>query len=363
MDRPFGLLAELTYACPLHCPYCSNPLNLDGYRDELTTAEWQRVLAQARELGVLQLHLSGGEPLQRRDLVEITRTASELGLYTNLITSALGLSSRRAGQLRNAGLDHVQISIQADEPTLSDRIAGTPSFGRKITAARLVKELGWPLTLNVVLHRHNIDRIARILDVAEELGADRVELANTQYYGWAWRNRAELLPSRAQLKRAEVVVRAAHARLKGQMEIIYVVPDYYSRYPKPCMGGWGRRQLTVVPNGDTLPCPTAHNLPLPRASVREHSLAWIWEDSPLFRRFRGTDWMPDPCRSCDRRDLDFGGCRCQAFLLTGDAVRTDPVCHLSPDHEIVAEAVEAANQMARPRSAVLTPRPHPSRSI
>jgi pyrroloquinoline quinone biosynthesis protein E len=361
MHRPFGLLAELTYACPLHCPYCSNPLTLDGYRDELTTAEWQRVLAEASELGVLQLHLSGGEPLQRRDLAEITRTASELGLYTNLITSALGLSSRRAEQLRNAGLDHVQISIQADEPILSDRIAGTPSFGRKITAARLVKEMGWPLTLNVVLHRHNIDRIARILDVAEELGADRIELANTQYYGWAWRNRVELLPSRAQLKRAEVEVRAAHARLKGQMEIIYVVPDYYSRYPKPCMGGWGQRQLTVVPNGDTLPCPTAHNLPLPRASVREHSLAWIWEHSPVFQRFRGTEWMPDPCRSCDRRDLDFGGCRCQAFLLTGDAVRTDPVCHLSPDHAIVAEAVEAANQMTRPRAAVLTPRPHPGR--
>ncbi len=215
----------------------------------------------------------------------------------------------------------------------------------------------------MVLHRHNIDKVARILDLAEELGADRIELANTQYYGWAWRNRDGLLPSRGQLERAEVVVRAAHTRLKGQMEIIYVVPDYYSRYPKPCMGGWGRRQLTVVPNGDTLPCPTAHNLPLPRASVRQHSLAWIWEHSPLFQRFRGTDWMPDPCRSCDRRDLDFGGCRCQAFLLTGNAARTDPVCHLSPDHGIVAEAVKAANEVARPREVVLTPRPHPSRSV
>jgi PqqA peptide cyclase len=364
MDRPFGLLAELTYACPLHCPYCSNPLNLDAYREELSTAEWQRVAAEARELGVLQLHLSGGEPLQRRDLVEITRTASELGLYTNLVTSALGLSARRAEQLRSAGLDHVQISIQADEPGLSDRIAGTPSFGRKLAAARLVKELGWPLTLNVVLHRHNIDRIARILDLAEDLGANRIELANTQYYGWAWRNRDGLLPTKAQLERAEVVVRAAHARLKGQVEIIYVVPDYYSRYPKPCMGGWGRRQLTVAPNGDTLPCPTAHTLPLPRASVREHSLAWIWEHSPLFQRFRGTDWMPDPCRSCDRRYLDFGGCRCQAFLLTGNAARTDPVCHLSPDHEIVAEAVKAANEVVRRRAvALLTPRPHPSRTV
>ncbi len=363
MDRPFGLLAELTYACPLHCPYCSNPLNLGGYREELTTAEWRRVLAEARELGVLQLHLSGGEPLKRRDLVEITRTASEMGLYTNLITSALGLSSRRAEQLRSAGLDHVQISIQADEPALSDRIAGTPSFGRKLAAARLVKELGWPLTLNVVLHRHNIDRVGRILDLAEELGADRIELANTQYYGWAWRNRDALLPNRAQLERAEAVVRAAHARLKGQMEIIYVVPDYYGRYPKPCMGGWGRRQLTVVPNGDTLPCPTAHTLPLPRASVREHSLAWIWEHSPLFQSFRGTDWMPDPCRSCDRRDLDFGGCRCQAFLLTGNAARTDPVCHLSPDHEIVAKAVRIANEVEWPRAVALTSRPHPNRAV
>ena len=363
MDRPFGLLAELTYACPLHCPYCSNPLNLGGYREELTTAEWRRVLAEARELGVLQLHLSGGEPLKRRNLVEITRTASEMGLYTNLITSALGLSSRRAEQLRSAGLDHVQISIQADEPALSDRIAGTPSFGRKLAAARLVKELGWPLTLNVVLHRHNINRVGRILDLAEELGADRIELANTQYYGWAWRNRDALLPNRAQLERAEAVVRAAHARLKGQMEIIYVVPDYYGRYPKPCMGGWGRRQLTVVPNGDTLPCPTAHTLPLPRASVREHSLAWIWEHSPLFQSFRGTDWMPDPCRSCDRRDLDFGGCRCQAFLLTGNAARTDPVCHLSPDHEIVAKAVRIANEVEWPRAVALTSRPHPNRAV
>jgi pyrroloquinoline quinone biosynthesis protein E len=353
------LLAELTYACPLHCPYCSNPLNLGDYREELTTPEWQRVLAEARELGVLQLHLSGGEPLQRRDLAEITRSAHELGLYTNLITSALGLSPRRAEQLRTAGLDHVQISIQADEPALADRIAGTPSFERKMAAARLVKELGWPLTLNVVLHRHNIDGVARVLDVAEELGADRIELANTQYYGWAWRNRDALLPGRAQLERAEGVVRAARERLKGRMEIIYVIPDYYSRYPKPCMGGWGRRQLTVVPNGDVLPCPTAHALPLPRASVREHPLAWIWERSPLFQRFRGTDWMPDPCRSCDRREVDFGGCRCQAFQLTGDAARTDPVCHLSPDHGIVAKAVQAAGGVARPREAVLIPRPHP----
>ena len=353
MDRPFGLLAELTYGCPLHCSYCSNPLDLAAYRDELTTPEWRRVLAEARDLGVLQLHLSGGEPLLRRDLAEIVRGAGELGLYTNLITSALGLTARRAEQLRAAGLDHVQISVQADEPVLSDTLAGTPSFQRKVTAARLVKELGWPLTLNVVLHRHNIDRMDRVLDLAEDLRVDRIELANTQYYGWALRNRDGLLPSRAQLERAEVVVRAARERLRGRMEIIYVLPDYYSRYPKPCMGGWGRRQLTVVPDGGVLPCPTAHDLPLPRASVRDHSLAWIWERSELFQRFRGTDWMPEPCRTCDRRELDFGGCRCQAFQLTGDAARTDPVCHLSPDHAIVAEAVQAANELTGPGGALI----------
>jgi PqqA peptide cyclase len=317
------------------------------------------VIDEAAELGVLQLHLSGGEPLQRRDLVDIVRFASGHGMYTNLITSASGLSSRRAELLRDAGLDHVQISIQADERALSDRIAGMPSFERKLAAARLVKELGWPLTLNVVLHRHNIDRIGHILDLAAEVGADRIELANTQYYGWAQRNREALLPSRAQLERAEAVVRAARERLRGQMEMIYVIPDYYSKYPKPCMGGWGRRQLTVVPNGDVLPCPTAHTLPLPQASVREHSLAWIWQQSPLFRRFRGTDWMPEPCRSCARRDIDFGGCRCQAFQLTGDATRTDPVCHLSPDHGIVANAVQAASEAVQPREAILIPRPHP----
>ena len=361
MDRPLGLLAELTYGCPLSCPYCSNPLNLADYRDELTTMEWQRVLGEARELGVLQLHLSGGEPLLRRDLVEIVQTATELGLYTNLITSAIGLSRRRAEQLRAAGLDHVQISIQADEPVVSDRIAGTPSFERKVEAARLVKELGWPLTLNVVLHRQNIDGIPELLRLAEEVQADRVELANTQYYGWALRNRDALLPSKAQLERAETVVRAARARLAGRMDVSYVLPDYYSRYPKPCMGGWGRRQLTVTPNGDALPCPAAHALPLPRANVREDSLAWIWTESPLFQRFRGTDWMPQPCRSCDRREIDFGGCRCQAFQLTGDAARTDPVCQLSPDHGIVVATVQAANAGTRPAEDALIPRPHRGR--
>jgi PqqA peptide cyclase len=315
---------------------------------------------------VLQVHLSGGEPMQRHDIVDLVQCANTLGLYTNLITSGLGFSTRRAEQLRDAGLDHVQVSIQADERDLSDQIAGTASFERKHEVTRLVKKLGWPLTLNVVLHRQNIDRIGAILDMAAVMGADRIELANTQYYGWAGRNRAELLPSRDQLERAETAVRAARGRLGDRMEIIYVIPDYYSQYPKPCMDGWARRQFTVVPNGEALPCPAAHELArglrLPSTNVREHSLEWIWAESPLFKQFRGDEWMPDPCRSCDRREIDFGGCRCQAFALTGDAARTDPVCHLSPDHGLVEAAVMAANDPTRPRDGVMIPRPNPGRT-
>jgi pyrroloquinoline quinone biosynthesis protein E len=363
MARPFALLAELTYDCPLHCAYCSNPLDLADYTEELTTAQWQRVMTDARELGALQLHLSGGEPLRRRDVVDLVRTGRELGMYSNLVTSALGLSPARAEQLREAGLDHVQISVQADEPILADRLAGTPSYERKLAAARLVKELGWPLTVNVVLHRQNLDRIDGILELVEEMGADRVELANTQYYGWAWRNREGLLPSRAQLEHAEVAVRAARERLQDRMQILYIIPDYHEKYPKPCMGGWASRQLIVTPNGDALPCLAAHELPLPRTNVREHPLSWIWDESPTFQRFRGTDWMPDPCRSCERRELDFGGCRCQAFQLTGDAARTDPVCHLSPDHALVTDAVRAADDPARPSELTLAPRRHPRTSV
>jgi pyrroloquinoline quinone biosynthesis protein E len=303
------------------------------------------VFTEARNLGVLQLHLSGGEPLQRRELLELIRRARALGFYTNLITSALSLTAAKAEQLKEAGLDHVQISIQAADPLLSNRIAGTRSYQQKVAAARVVKALGFPLTLNVVLHRHNIDQIAAILALAEELSADRVELANTQYYGWALRNRAALLPTREQLQQAEPIVRAACERLKGKMQVIYVLPDYYSQYPKPCMGGWGRQQLTVAPNGDVLPCPAAAQiLDLPIENVRYHSLSWIWEESVSFKRFRGTDWMPEPCHSCPRQSIDFGGCRCQAFQLTGNAAATDPVCHLSPDHAIVTDIVNTVNE-------------------
>ena len=343
-NRPFGLLAELTYRCPLHCPYCSNPVNLAAYRDELALEEWTRVFTEARNLGVLQLHLSGGEPLQRRDLVELIARARALGCYTNLITSALSLTLTKAEQLKAAGLDHVQISIQAADPLLSDRLAGTPSFRQKIAAARTVKALGFPLTLNVVLHRHNIDQIRTILALAEEVSADRIELANTQYYGWALHNRAALLPTWEQLQQAEPVVRAAREHLAGRMQIIYVIPDYYSQYPKPCMGGWARHQLTVAPNGDVLPCPAAAQITgVPSENVRHRSLSWIWDESALFNRFRGTDWMPEPCRSCPRQTIDFGGCRCQAFQLTGNAAAADPVCHLSPHHRIVADTVQRVN--------------------
>ncbi|NLS09905.1 pyrroloquinoline quinone biosynthesis protein PqqE [Nesterenkonia sp. MY13] len=365
MEQPFGVLAELTYACPLHCGYCSNPVEMERYRNELTTEEWQRVFAEAADLGVLQLHLSGGEPMLRKDITELVGTAHDLGMYTNLITSGLGFNRRRAEALREAGLDHVQLSIQADEQTLSDKIAGTTSFERKQEVAELVQELDWPMTLNVVLHRQNIDRIGGILEMAHRMGADRVELANTQYYGWAGLNRSQLMPTREQLAEAETVVREAKERLGTSMEIIYVIPDYYSSYPKPCMDGWARRQFTIIPTGEALPCPTAHEVirghGLDPVTVREHSLQWIWESSPVFNLFRGTDWMPEPCSSCPRKEIDFGGCRCQAFALTGDAARTDPVCHLSPDHELVTGAVEAANDPTRPQPGELIPRPNPGR--
>ena len=343
-SRPIGLLAELTYRCPLRCPYCSNPFELAAHRDELTLAEWTRVLSDARQLGVMQLHISGGEPLLRRDLVSIVAQAGALGLYTNLITGGVGLTPSLLERLTQAGVNHVQVSFQAAEVALADRLAGTRSHAGKRAAARAVKALGLPLTVNVVLHRENIDQMTAIIDLAEELAADRLELANTQYYGWALHNRAALLPTREQLRRAEPIVRAACERLAGQMRIIYVIPDYYSDYPKPCVGGWGRQQLTVTPRGDVLPCQAAGQVPgLPVENVRRCSLAWIWNDSPMFNRFRGTDWMPEPCRSCPRQHVDFGGCRCQAFQLTGDPTATDPVCQLSPHHDLVADAVRLAN--------------------
>jgi len=300
------------------------------------------VLVEAAELGVLHVGFSGGEPLQRRDLEELVASARATGLYSNLITSSLGLTRRRAEELKAAGLDSVQISFQSDEESLADSIAGAKAHSKKVEAARLVREIGLPLTVNVVLHRGNIERLAEIIVLAESLGAERLELANTQYYGWAFKNRAMLLPTRFQIEIAAQLAREASKRLFGRMEILFVVPDYYSSRPKPCMNGWGRRHLTVNPIGKVLPCPTAGEIKQLRFdNVRSRPLMWIWSESEAFNRFRGTGWMPEPCRSCEFREIDFGGCRCQAALLTGDATVTDPACELSPFRHEMTGFVES----------------------
>ncbi|MGO8699485.1 MAG: pyrroloquinoline quinone biosynthesis protein PqqE [Limisphaerales bacterium] len=346
-DRPYLLLAELTYGCPLHCPYCSNPV---AYPDgqELSTEEWRRVFEEAAQLGVLHLGFSGGEPLRRADLASLVAAARAVGLYTNLITSALGLQRQRAAQLREVGLDSIQISFQAEQESLADQIAGTPAHAIKLQAAKVARELGFPLTVNVVLHRGNIDRLEQIIGMAERLDAERLELANAQYYGWAFQNRAALLPTRDQITRAVETVAAQKKRLLGQMEILFVTPDYYSDRPKPCMNGWGRRFLTVNPVGDVLPCPTASAIKgLRFDNIRAKPLAWIWGQSESFNRFRGTQWMPAPCCECPLREVDFGGCRCQAALLTGDAGATDPACALSPYREKLIGFVESVQEVAK----------------
>jgi len=346
--RPYALLAELTYQCPLHCPYCSNPVRYPQ-GEELATAEWQRVFAEAARLGVLHLGLSGGEPLARRDLADLVAGAREAGLYSNLITSAVGLDQKRLADLQQAGLDSIQISFQSDEAGLGDVIAGANVHRRKLEAARLVRESGLPLTLNVVLHRANIDRLETIIALAEHLGAIRLELANVQYYGWGHLNQAQLMPTRAQVESAIPIASMARERLVGKMELVYVLPDYYETRPKPCMQGWGRRYLTVNPVGNVLPCPNATSIEkLQFDNVREHSLAWIWNESASFNQFRGTDWMPLPCRECPQREVDFGGCRCQAALLTGDAFATDPVCTLSPHRDRVDRILSALADDAVP---------------
>jgi PqqA peptide cyclase len=339
VPRPLGLLAELTHRCPLGCPYCSNPLALDRRADELDTATWARVFTEAAALGVLQIHLSGGEPAARRDIVEITASAHDAGLYTNLITSAVGLTAKTLAALVAAGLDHVQISIQDSETASADRIAGyRGAYERKRTLAAEVIRHKLPLTVNAVMHRANIEHIEAMVDLALALGASRVEIAHVQYYGWALKNRAALMPTRPQVERAAAQVEELRSRHHGRIVIDAVVPDYYARLPKPCMGGWGRRSLNVTPSGKVLPCHAAESIPdLEFWSVRDHSLTDIWMASPAFRAFRGTDWMPEPCQSCPKRDQDFGGCRCQAYALTGDARATDPVCHLSPHHALMAE--------------------------
>jgi pyrroloquinoline quinone biosynthesis protein E len=339
LPKPLGLLAELTHRCPLGCPYCSNPLALDRREDELDAGTWTRVFVEAAALGVLQVHLSGGEPGARRDLVEISASAREAGLYTNLITSGVGITTRTMRDLWEAGLDHVQVSIQDSDAVSSDHIAGyRGAFQRKYALATEAVRLGLPLTVNLVVHRANIERIAAMVELAIGLKASRIEIAHVQYYGWALKNRAALMPTAEQVARAVAEVDELRRRHHGRIVIDAVVPDYHARTPKPCVGGWGRRSLNVTPSGRVLPCHAAESIPgLEFWNVRDHSLGEIWAASPAFNAFRGTDFLPEPCASCDRREIDFGGCRCQAFLLTGDPRATDPVCHLSPNHARVTE--------------------------
>jgi pyrroloquinoline quinone biosynthesis protein E len=348
--RPYTLVAELTYRCPLRCVYCSNPLDWASHADGLKTDEWLRVFTEAEALGVVQLNLTGGEPLLRDDLEQLVEGARRLDLYTNLITSGIPLARERLARLRTLGLDNVQVSIQDVAAPASDRIAGTRAFDRKLEVARWVKELGFPLTLNVVLHRENLGRVADVIALAESLHADRLELANTQYLGWALVNRRMLLPTREQLDAARTVARAARQRLQGRMEVLFVTPDYYAEFPKACMDGWARRFLVVAPDGVVLPCHVARSLPgLTFDNARERSLSDIWRHSEAFGAFRGEAWMPEPCRSCDRRHVDFGGCRCQAYHLTGDASATDPACSLAPAHALIetarAEALSPADEL------------------
>lgn len=337
MDRrPTTLLAELTHRCPLHCPYCSNPIDLARSQSELSTDDWKRVLTQSRELGALQLGLSGGEPLIRRDLEELVAHAHTLGYYQTLVTSAVGLTRERAVRLKEAGLEHVQISFQDSEKEIAEKIAGTKSWDAKHQAAAWIKELDFAFSVNVVLHRANLDHLAEIIDMAGALGADRIELANTQYYGWAVLSRESLMPTRDQIVRSEAIVDRAVEKYRGKMQIIYVLPDYYSEFPKPCQGGWGNFYLVVAPDGRVMPCHAASQITtLDFDNVRDHSIQHIWEESSAFKAYRGDDWMQEPCRSCPRKHVDFGGCRCQAFALTGDATRADPVCTLTPDRAII----------------------------
>lgn len=343
IPAPLGLLAELTHRCPLQCPYCSNPLALVRRSDELDTGTWQRVLSEAASLGILHVHLSGGEPAVRKDLEAIVRHCRDNGLYTNLITSGVALTRDRLGALAEAGLDHVQLSVQGPAPAINDRVAGLDdAYAMKMRAAEWVRALGLPLTLNAVIHRANIDYVADMIDLAVGLGARRVEVAHVQYYGWALRNRAALMPTRAQVDAAMRVVAEKRERLKGVLVIDAVVPDYYARYPKPCMGGWGRQSLNVTPSGTVLPCHAAETIGALRfPNVREASLEEIWHRSPAFAAFRGVGWMPEPCRSCERKEIDWGGCRCQALAFTGRAEATDPACHKSPFHQAMLDAAAA----------------------
>ncbi len=347
VPNPLALIAEVTHRCPLHCVYCSNPMQLAGTQSELSTEEWTGVFQQSGKLGMLHAHFTGGEPLARTDLTELISAARAAGLYTNLITSGIGLNEQRLQALVSAGLDHIQISFQDSREEAANWIAGAKAHAHKIELSRAIRRHKIAFTVNLVVHRQNLDHLEEMIAFIEQLNPERVEIAHTQYYGWALANRAALLPTHAQLEKAVAIVADAEKRLAGRIRIDSVVPDYYAKYPKACMGGWGRRLMLINPAGKVLPCHAAEVLPgLSFENVREKTLEWIWQESSSFCRFRGEDWMPEPCRSCDRRSEDFGGCRCQAFLLAGDATVTDPACSLAPSHAIVESAVREVNSGA-----------------
>ena len=347
LTPPLWILAELTYRCPLQCPYCSNPLEIAKYSNELSTEDWFRVMQQARKMGAAQLGFSGGEPLVRKDLEELIAEARKLGYYTNLITSGVGMDENRVKAFKEAGLDHIQISFQASNEELNNFLGGTKSFQHKYEMARVVKKYEYPMVLNIVLHRKNIDQIRDILDMTVELKADYVELASTQYYGWSRVNVDQLLPTKEQLDNAEKVAMEYQEKMKGKSKIIYVIPDYFENRPKKCMNGWGNIFLTIAPDGSALPCHAAGQLPgLDFPNVRDHSIEWIWNDSPDFNKFRGLDWMKEPCRSCPEKEKDLGGCRCQAYMLTGDARNADPVCDKSPHHQELLDDVARIGKIA-----------------
>jgi PqqA peptide cyclase len=360
---PVALLAELTHRCPLGCPYCSNPLALDARADELDTSEWARVFSQAAALGVLHAHLSGGEPAARHDLALIVAHCAKVGLYTNLITSGIGLTQDRIKELANAGLDHAQLSIQDSDAPSADRIAGYKgAFARKLVVAEWIAEAGLPLTVNAVIHRANIGRAGKMVQLAVALGARRVEIAHTQYYGWGMLNRAALMPTAAQAEAAISEVEALKKTYAGIIVIDHVIPDYHARYPKACMGGWAKRGLNITPSGKALPCHAAETIPdLVFWNVRDRSIEDIWTNSPAFNAFRGDDWMREPCRSCPRKTIDYGGCRCQALALSGDAREADPVCHLSPHHDKVLKVAVLAAQGEDPGAAAFSYRRMPLR--
>ncbi|MBS0452463.1 MAG: pyrroloquinoline quinone biosynthesis protein PqqE [Proteobacteria bacterium] len=352
---PLWLLAELTYRCPLHCVFCSNPVDYARHGDELDTAEWKRILAEARALGAVQLGFSGGEPLLRSDLEELVAHARALGFYTNLITSGVGLTPARARDFKSAGLDHVQLSFQDSTRELNDFLSSTRTFELKSRVARIIKDEGYPMVLNCVMHRYNLQHVGRIIEMAEEMGADFLELANTQYYGWAWLNRAALMPTAGELRDAEAIVDLHRARLAGRMKVIWVSPDYADAKPKPCMAGWGSVFMVVAPDGLAMPCHSARMLPGPSLpNLRTTPLRQAWYDSEAFNRYRGQRWMSATCSTCDERHHDVGGCRCQAYLVTGDAAATDPVCPKSPERGRIDAMLEGAETERR---AAATPQP------